>query len=132
MFRCRHRCISVILGIGIDLLENRRVEQELARDEWRQGDGIFSPEEIRSCNLAGHPARRYAACFAAKEAALKALGISADDLAVFREVEVGLDSSSIALHRRLKDRSEQLGVRHIRLSTSVSRDFTGAMVILES
>ncbi len=122
----------MVVGIGIDLLCNRRVEKELARGEWRQGDGIFSSEEVRSCNSVGRPARRFAACFAAKEAALKALGVSADDLAVFREVEVGLDSGRIALHRRLKDRSEQLGVRHIRLSTSVSRDFTGAMVILES
>ena len=119
----------MIVGIGIDLLENRRVAQELARDQWRQGDGIFSPEEVRSCNSTRFPARRYAECFAAKEAALKALGVSPDDLAVFREVEVG--PGTIALHRRLKDRSEQLGVRHIRLSTSVSRDFTGAMVILE-
>jgi holo-[acyl-carrier protein] synthase len=120
----------VIVGIGIDLLANRRVEQELARGEWRQSDGIFSPEEVRSCNAVGRPARRYAECFAAKEAALKALGVSPDDLAVFREVEVG--PGTIALHHRLKDRSEQLGVRRIRLSTSVSRDFTGAMVILES
>ncbi len=122
----------MVIGIGIDLLENRRVEQELARDEWRHSDGIFSPEEIRTCAAARHPARRFAACFAAKEAALKALGVSADDLAIFRDVEVGLDHDRIALHRRLKHRSEQLGVRHIRLSTSVSRDFTGAMVILES
>ena len=124
--------ITLILGIGIDLIENRRVERELAHGEWRLGDGVFNPEEIRSCSSVGRPARRYAACFAAKEAALKALGISADDLAIFREVEVGPDSGSIALHRRLKNRSEQLGVRHIRLSTSVSRDFTGAMVILEN
>lgn len=122
----------MVVGIGIDLLENRRVERELARDEWRHTDGIFSPEEIRTCTRTRFPARRFAACFAAKEAALKALGVSADDLAIFRDVEVGLDSRSIALHRRLKDRSKQLGVRHIRLSTSVSRDFTGAMVILES
>jgi len=122
----------MVVGIGIDLLENRRVERELGRDEWRHSDGIFSPEEIRTCTATRLPARRFAACFAAKEAALKALGVSADDLAIFREVEVGLDSRSIALQHRLKDRSKQLGVRHIRLSTSVSRDFTGAMVILES
>ena len=122
----------MVVGIGIDLLANRRVEKELARDEWRHSDGIFSAEEIRTCAAARHPARRFAACFAAKEAALKALGVSPDDLGTFRDVEVALDARSIALHRRLKDRSKQLGVRHIRLSTSVSRDFTGAMVILEN
>ena len=122
---------AMIVGIGIDLLETRRVQQELARSEWQQGDGIFSPEEARYCNAFRRPALRYAACFAAKEAALKALGIEVNDLALFREVEVRLDSSSIAFHQRLQDRSEQLGVRNIRLSTTVGKDLTGAMVILE-
>ncbi len=122
----------MIVGIGIDLVEHRRVEQELARGEWRQGDGVFRPEEIRCCNSTRRPALRFAACFAAKEATLKALGVPARDLADFRDVEVGLETGSIALHSRLKNQSEQLGVRHIRLSTTVGRDLTGAMVILES
>ncbi len=121
----------MIIGIGIDLLENGRVERELGRGEWRQGDGIFTAEEIRSCSSAGRPAHRFAACFAAKEATLKALGVPVTDLTNFREVEVGFENSSIALHGRLKQQSEQLGVRHIRLSTTVRRDLTGAMVILE-
>jgi len=122
----------MILGIGIDLMENRHVERELLRDDWRQGDGIFSAEEIRSCSSARRPARHFAACFAAKEATLKALDVPLVDLAMFREIEVGLDHSSIALRNRLQQRSEQLGVRRIKLSTTVSRDLTGAMVILES
>jgi holo-[acyl-carrier protein] synthase len=121
----------VIVGVGIDLLEVRRVEQELARGEWQQGEGIFSPDEIRYCSAFRRPALRYAACFAAKEAVLKALGLQVNDLALFREVEVGLDTNSIALHQRLQTRSEQLGVRIIRLSTTVGKDLTGAMVILE-
>ena len=51
----------MIVGLGIDLIENRRVEQELARSEWTREDGIFSREEIRYCNLGKKPARRYAA-----------------------------------------------------------------------
>ena len=123
---------AMIVGIGIDVLQNRRVERELARGEWEAGDGVFSADEIRACNSTGRPARRFAACFAAKEATLKALGLGLDDLAVFREVEVSLDTAGIALRNRLQQRSEQLGVRRIRLSTAVSRDLTGAMVILES
>ena len=117
--------------MGVDLLDIRRVERELSRGDWRQGDGIFSPEEIRYCSAIRRPARRYATCFAAKEAALKALGMDVADLAAFREVEVRLDTSSIALRNRLQQRSDQLGVRRIRLSTTVSRDLSGAMVILE-
>lgn len=123
--------IVVILGIGIDLVENRRVERELARGEWRQADGIFSEAEIEHCTSTRRPARRYAACFAAKEATLKALGVAVTDLSAFREIDVELGCHRIVLHNRLKTHSEQLGVRHIRLSTSVGKDLSGAMVILE-
>lgn len=125
----------MIVGLGIDLIENGRVEQELARGEWLREDGIFGGEEIRHCSTGKKPALRYAACFAAKEAALKALGAAVGDLAVFREVEVefGTDSEyAIVLHDRLRSEARRLGVRHINLSITTTKTQTGAMVILES
>ncbi len=126
---------TVILGIGTDLLDNRRVEQELARGEWLSTDGVFTPGEISRCASAKKPCRSFAACFAAKEAALKALGIPVDNLGIFRDVEIhtGRDGTpAIVLHGRLHDRSEQLEVGHIRLSVTSSARQTGAMVILEN
>ena len=121
----------MIVGLGIDLVANSRVERELARDEWLLGDGIFTSREISRCNR--RPALCYAACFAAKEATLKALGVEVADLGMMREVEVELgDRCAIVLHDRMKSESEQLGVRHIRLSIAPSKRQTGAMVILES
>lgn len=125
----------MILGLGIDLLETRRVEQELARGEWLRNDGIFTAEEIKHCSSAGEPARRYAACFAAKEATLKALGVRVSDLAIFREVEVGPGSDcsyKVTLYDRLKGECERLGVRRIKLSISCPAGQTGAIVILEA
>lgn len=125
----------MILGLGIDLLENRRVERELSQGNWLLDDGVFTQQEINYCSSARRPARRYAACFAAKEATLKALGVRVSDLAIFREVEVGLGPNSqytIVLHDRLKAESEQLGVRHIKLSIAHSAKQTGAIVVLEA
>ena len=123
----------MIVGLGIDLVANSRVERELARDEWLQGDGIFTSQEISRCSRNRRPALCYAACFAAKEATLKALGVEVADLGMMREVEVELgDRCAIVLHDRMKSESEQLGVRHIRLSIAPSKRQTGAMVILES
>jgi holo-[acyl-carrier protein] synthase len=123
----------MIVGLGIDLVANSRVERELARDEWLQGDGIFTSQEISRCSSHRRPALCYAACFAAKEATLKALGVEVADLGMMREVEVELgDRCAIVLHDRMKTESEQLGVRHIRLSIAPSKQQTGAMVILES
>ena len=125
----------MIVSLGIDLIENRRVEQELARGEWAREDGIFSGQEIRLCNTGKTPARRYAACFAAKEAALKALGAGVEDLAIFREVEVkfGADNGcGIVLHDRLQAEAGRRGVKQINLSIATTKTHTSAMVILES
>jgi len=113
----------VIVGLGIDLVENSRVTHELARGEWRQENGIFTSEEIKRCGPGRNPALRYAACFAAKEATLKALGVGVSDLAMFREVEIGVNNNgeyAVVLHDRLKSQSEQLGVRHIRVSIAAA------------
>lgn len=125
----------MIVGLGIDLLEISRVAHELARGDWRQEDGVFLREEIQRCSSVRHPERLYAACFAAKEAALKALGIGISDLATLREVEVCRTEPGeyvLRLHGRLQLMSKQLGVRVIRVSVAVTAKQTGAMVILES
>lgn len=125
----------MILGFGTDFLETRRVEQELSRGQWLSANGIFTPGEISYCNSASRPARRYAACFAAKEAALKALGVQVRDLGMFREVEVEAMSDrdhKLLLHERLKAASERLGVRQARLSIAQTADQVVAVVVLEA
>jgi len=125
----------MILGFGIDLLDHRRVEQELQRGDWRPAHGVFTPREITQCTSARKPGLRFAACFAAKEAVLKALGREVGSLASFPEVEVerGRDLQySIVLHGNLQRDSEQLGVRRIWLSIAQPAAYTVAMVVLET
>lgn len=124
----------MIVGLGIDLLENCCVERELARGEWLLGDGIFTGEEIRECNSSKKAALRYASCFAVKEATLKAMNDGIGDLRAFREVEVRVGSNGeyrVVLHGNAKLRSERLGTRQIRLSVARNSRYTAAMVILE-
>ena len=63
-------------GIGIDLIEIERLERALER---RPGllERLFRADEIEACATRARPGRHLAARFAAKEAALKALGIGA-------------------------------------------------------
>jgi holo-[acyl-carrier protein] synthase len=123
----------MIVGLGIDLIANDRVQRELLRGEWLAGDGIFTHREISRCRSNRRPAICYAACFAAKEATLKALGIQVADLGMLREVEVELgEGCAILLHNRIKSESERLGARHVRLSLASGKRQTGAMVILET
>ncbi len=122
----------MIVGIGVDLVENASVQHELARGAWLVEDGIFTPSEISRSHAARDAGPYYAACFAAKEAVLKAFGVAVGDLARFREVEVRLaNEPSVVLSGRLKRESEQMGAKCIRLSVTHSRKLTGAMVTVE-
>lgn len=126
--------MTAIVGLGMDILNTGRAEQEHARGKWLPDEGIFTPAEIEYCNSARRPWLRYAACFAAKEAVLKALGTRVTDLAIFREVEVQSGSEGeciIVLHNRPKAESERLGVRRINISIASHARHTGAMAILE-
>ena len=125
----------MILGIGTDLIEHVRLQRELALSPWSDADGIYTAQEIASCRSSPIPIAQYAACFAAKEATLKALDLEVRDLATFREVELTVASEGapmLLLHGRVRTKSEQLGVRRINMSIAAARKLTGALVVLES
>jgi holo-[acyl-carrier protein] synthase len=64
----------MILGIGSDLIDIRRIEQIIDRFGDRFLDRIFTDVERRKCERRADPAASYARRFAAKEACSKALG----------------------------------------------------------
>jgi holo-[acyl-carrier protein] synthase len=64
----------VIIGIGTDLCDIRRIERTIARHGDRFLDRIFTPVERRLAERRANPAATYAKRFAAKEACAKALG----------------------------------------------------------
>lgn len=71
-------------GAGIDLIEIDRIERALERRP-ALAKRIFTPGELDSARSRARPAMHLAARFAAKEAALKALGLGGLRL---HEVEV--------------------------------------------
>ncbi len=124
----------MIVGFGIDLIDHSRVQRELARGAWLAQDGVFTPDELADCAAVRNRTARYAACFAAKEAALKALGLGVRDFASFREAELHLgprNECKLLLTGRLKMELERLGAKRIILSISRSRYHTIATVILQ-
>ena len=64
----------MILGIGSDLIDIRRIEQTLERFGERFVQRVFTEEEQRKSNRRANRAASYARRFAAKEACSKALG----------------------------------------------------------
>jgi holo-[acyl-carrier protein] synthase len=64
----------MILGIGSDLIDIRRVEETLARFGERFTARVFTEIERQKCDRRANRAASYARRFAAKEACSKALG----------------------------------------------------------
>lgn len=64
----------MIIGIGNDLIDIRRIERTLERFGDRFLDRIFTPTERTRSERRSDPASSYAKRFAAKEACSKALG----------------------------------------------------------
>ncbi len=64
----------MILGIGSDLIDIRRIEKTIARFGDRFLDRVFTPEERARSDRRLNRAESYAKRYAAKEACSKALG----------------------------------------------------------
>src|SRR5579863_4050 len=64
----------MIIGVGSDLIDIRRIERTIARYGDRFIDRIFTETERRKCDRRANRVASYARRFAAKEAASKALG----------------------------------------------------------
>ena len=64
----------MILGVGSDLIDIRRIEKTIARYGERFLDRVFTETERRRSDGRANRAASYARRFAAKEAAAKALG----------------------------------------------------------
>ena len=125
----------MIIGIGNDLFEIARLEQELRGDRERFRQQIFTSREIAYCETKHYPARHYAARFAAKEALLKALAVHGQGTFVLQEAEVANDESGqphMVLHGSLEARAQQLSVQKIFVTLTHTRSHAAANVILES
>ena len=81
-----------MIGIGIDAVEVDRFERALARTP-RLADRLFTQAELAYGRAAADPTPRLAARFAAKEAAMKALGVGLGAFG-FHDVEVVRDAAS--------------------------------------
>lgn len=116
------------LKTGIDLIEIPRLRAALARFGERFLERVFTPHEIAECR--GRP-EALAACFAAKEAASKALGTGIGPIG-WREVEVRHRPSGepyLILYGRAADLAARLGLTTWTVSLTHSREMAAAVVV---
>jgi holo-[acyl-carrier protein] synthase len=113
-----------VAGIGIDLLEIDRLERALERHP-RLAERVFTVAEREYAAARARPGRHLAARFAAKEAVVKALGLSGGF--GLREIEVVAGEPPTV---RLNGRAQEAAAgRRVDVSLTHSRDNAAAVAI---
>jgi len=125
---------TVILGIGIDLVENCRIQDMLDRWGSRFVERVYLPKERAYCDSMASPCRHYAGRFAVKEAVSKAFstGISPHlswlDMEVVKNPETG--APSIQFLGRALQYAESRDVSEVMISLSHTHSYAIAEAVL--
>jgi holo-[acyl-carrier protein] synthase len=124
----------VIISIGIDIIEVTRVREVMARTP-RFVERVYTEKERAYCDGRGAvAAQHYAARFAAKEAALKALQTGWTGGIAWQDIEVTSTEAGAPLllfHGRVRELYEQSGATAAHLSISHTTEHAIAQVVLE-
>lgn len=124
----------VIIGLGIDISEVDRMREAIERHGQRLVKRVFTPAEIAYCEQHRNPFERFAARFAAKEAAMKALGTGWRHGVRWVDIEVAKMPSgrpTLQLHGVAGEIAARLEVKQISLSITHSGNISIAQVIFE-
>lgn len=127
----------MIVGSGVDVIEIARVERALARRGERFERRVFTRSEVAACRARGRGAPRFAVRFAAKEAAMKAIGTGWARGVRFVDVETIPDARSpvrlgLLLHGRAAEIASRWEPIGLHLAVSRTRTHAMAVVLLES
>jgi len=125
----------MITGIGIDVVQNERIRDSIQRFGDRFLNRIYTEGEIEYCKKCAQPDIHYAARFAAKEAAFKALGTGWAAGVKWKDVEiVRLPSGKpeLHLHGEALTHAASVGAKRFHVSLTHDQLVSCAVVILEA
>jgi holo-[acyl-carrier protein] synthase len=125
----------MIIGIGIDVVQNDRIRESVKKFGERFTNRIYTEIETAYCNNCADPAIHFAARFAAKEAAFKALGTGWAAGVKWKDIEVQrLPSGQPTLHLSGEALVRASSMTATRFHISLTHDqlVSCAVVILES
>lgn len=123
----------MIQGLGIDIVEISRIQKALTRFP-RFKEKVFSAQENAYCISKKKPEKHFAARFAAKEAASKALGTGKKGFS-WKDIEVARENGgkpSILLSGNAALLAGQRNIQKMHVSISFSDSQATAVVIAES
>lgn len=125
----------MIVGLGVDIAEVDRVKAAIERRGEPFLRRVYTPREIAYCERFKNKFERYAGRFAAKEAAMKALGTGWRSGVRWVDLEVVREKSgrpTMTLSGEAGKIAKRLGVKHISLSITHTETQALAQIIFES
>lgn len=123
----------MILGIGTDIVRIARMEAALARHGEPFAERLLAPEEMADFRASSRPAAFLAKRFAAKEAAVKAMGTGFRDGLSLRHIAVAHEPQGrpyLVFTGRAAEMLESLGAGESHLSLADEQDVAIAFVTL--
>ena len=125
----------MIVGLGLDIAEIDRIEAAITRHGAPILERLYTPAEMAYCESHRNKFERYAGRFAAKEAAMKALGTGWRRGVRWRDIEIIREPSgkpNLALKGAAKRIADGLGVKNISVTITHSGNLALAEVIFEN
>lgn len=126
----------MILGLGLDIVEVRRLKRSWERFGRRFAERILHPAELLDLPVRPDATALFLASrFAAKEAAVKALGTGFAQGIGPRDIQVSkLPSGApqLVLHGPAAQKMREMGANRAMLSMTHEKSTAAAVVILES
>ena len=122
-----------IVGLGFDVTDIPRVAEVFERYGDRFLRRIFTEGEIAYCTRRRNPVPHLAGRFAAKEAAMKALGTGHSRGVLWKDIEVVRQPGGppqLRLHGGAAARAERMNVRNSWLTITHAESLAMAQVIL--
>lgn len=121
----------MIIGTGVDIVEIKRILRAMEQPGFV--DRVFTPAEIAYCRGRKSQALSFAARWAAKEAAAKAMGTGIGSVG-WREAEVAVNKNGkpeMLFTGAAAGLAHSQGVTRVHLSLSHTDDHAIAFVVLE-
>lgn len=123
----------MVLGMGTDLVEVARIRKSIQLYGDRFLHRIYTPDEQAYCS-GKRNAESFAARFAAKEAAMKALATGMQGGVTWKDFEVLNEASgrpNLSLHGVALAHAQRMGIKRISISLTHTTEYAFAVVLFE-
>src|ERR1700741_5041770 len=125
----------MVIGVGIDVIQNQRIRESLEKFGPRFLKRIYTEIETGYCNNCADPEIHFAARFAAKEAAFKALGTGWAAGVTWKDIEVerlATGKPELHMHGEALSKATGMGAKRFYVSLTHDQLVSCAVVILEA